>query len=100
MILESRHQAGNAQWVVVGYSSCTCYAEIYYAKEGSFSEPMGLWQKYTMDIAIYGHVHGYERTCPIYYVSLTLCTLSILPNFVDIGLPSALGTKHPALSIK
>ncbi|XP_060669417.1 probable inactive purple acid phosphatase 1 isoform X1 [Ziziphus jujuba] len=52
---------------VLGYSSCICYAE-----EGSFEEPMGreslqkLWQKYKVDIAIYGHVHNYERTCPIY----------------------------------
>lgn len=27
-----------------------------------------LWQKYMVDIAIYGHVHNYERTCPIYQV--------------------------------
>ncbi|KAL5543914.1 hypothetical protein UlMin_007698, partial [Ulmus minor] len=25
-----------------------------------------LWQKYKVDIAIFGHVHNYERTCPIY----------------------------------
>ncbi|KAJ4835784.1 putative inactive purple acid phosphatase 24 [Turnera subulata] len=25
-----------------------------------------LWQKYKVDIAFYGHVHNYERTCPIY----------------------------------
>ncbi|KAJ9568265.1 hypothetical protein OSB04_004231 [Centaurea solstitialis] len=52
---------------VLGYSSSK-----QYAKEGSFEEPMGrehlqkLWQKYKVDIAFYGHVHGYERTCPIY----------------------------------
>ncbi|KAB1217429.1 putative inactive purple acid phosphatase 27 [Morella rubra] len=52
---------------VLGYSSNTWYAE-----EGSFEEPMGreslqkLWQKYRVDIAFYGHVHNYERTCPIY----------------------------------
>ncbi|XP_061347308.1 probable inactive purple acid phosphatase 1 isoform X1 [Gastrolobium bilobum] len=57
---------------VLGYSSCICYAE-----EGSFAEPMGreslqgLWQKYKVDIAIYGHVHNYERTCPIYQ---NICT--------------------------
>ncbi|KAL6186756.1 hypothetical protein ACLB2K_042875 [Fragaria x ananassa] len=57
---------------VLGYSSCISYAE-----EGSFSEPMGreslqkLWQKYKVDIAIYGHVHNYERTCPIYQ---NICT--------------------------
>ncbi|KAJ1386865.1 Purple acid phosphatase-like, N-terminal [Sesbania bispinosa] len=43
-----------------------------YGKEGSFEEPMGreslqkLWQKYKVDIAFYGHVHNYERICPIY----------------------------------
>ncbi|PQQ17382.1 putative inactive purple acid phosphatase 27 [Prunus yedoensis var. nudiflora] len=25
-----------------------------------------LWQKYKVDIAFYGHVHNYERSCPIY----------------------------------
>ncbi|XP_021638176.2 probable inactive purple acid phosphatase 1 isoform X2 [Hevea brasiliensis] len=57
---------------VLGYSSC-----ITYAIEGSFEEPMGreslqkLWQKYKVDIAMYGHVHNYERTCPIYQ---NICT--------------------------
>ncbi|XP_023537346.1 probable inactive purple acid phosphatase 1 isoform X1 [Cucurbita pepo subsp. pepo] len=57
---------------VLGYSSCTFYAE-----QGSSSEPMGreslqsLWQKYKVDLAIYGHVHSYERTCPIYQ---NICT--------------------------
>lgn len=52
---------------VLGYSS-----DKYYGLEGSFEEPMGreslqrLWQKYRVDIAFYGHVHNYERTCPIY----------------------------------
>ncbi|PKA59851.1 putative inactive purple acid phosphatase 1 [Apostasia shenzhenica] len=52
---------------VLGYSSSQFYAE-----EGSFEEPMGreslqeLWQKYKVDIALYGHVHNYERTCPAY----------------------------------
>ncbi|WVZ12343.1 hypothetical protein V8G54_016873 [Vigna mungo] len=52
---------------VLGYSSNS-----WYAMEGSFEEPMGreslqkLWQKYKVDIAFYGHVHNYERTCPIY----------------------------------
>ncbi|XP_031271840.1 probable inactive purple acid phosphatase 27 [Pistacia vera] len=50
---------------VLGYSSS-------YWQQGSFGEPMGreslqkLWQKYKVDIAFYGHVHNYERTCPIY----------------------------------
>ncbi|CAN6549270.1 unnamed protein product [Malus baccata var. baccata] len=57
---------------VLGYSS-----DASYAVEGSFAEPMGreslqkLWQKYKVDIGIYGHVHNYERTCPIYQ---NICT--------------------------
>jgi len=53
----------------LGYSS-----NDWYAKEGSFQEPMGreslqgLWQKYKVDIGFYGHVHNYERVCPIYQV--------------------------------
>ncbi|KAL9433994.1 hypothetical protein AB3S75_028765 [Citrus x aurantiifolia] len=52
---------------VLGYSS-----DYWYGQEGSFEEPMGreslqrLWQKYKVDIAFFGHVHNYERTCPIY----------------------------------
>ncbi|KAF7054938.1 hypothetical protein CFC21_062525, partial [Triticum aestivum] len=52
---------------VLGYSSAT-----FYGAEGTTEEPMGreslqlLWQKYRVDIAMYGHVHGYERTCPVY----------------------------------
>ncbi|XP_061371796.1 probable inactive purple acid phosphatase 27 [Gastrolobium bilobum] len=51
----------------LGYSSNS-----WYGLEGSFEEPMGreslqrLWQKYKVDIAFYGHVHNYERICPIY----------------------------------
>lgn len=54
---------------VLGYSSNS-----WYGLEGSFEEPMGreslqkLWQKYKVDIAFYGHVHNYERICPIYQV--------------------------------
>lgn len=54
---------------VLGYSS-----DKWYGLGGSFEEPMGreslqrLWQKYKVDIAFYGHVHNYERTCPIYQV--------------------------------
>ncbi|XP_015894892.3 probable inactive purple acid phosphatase 1 [Ziziphus jujuba] len=57
---------------VLGYSSGS-----FYVDEGSFGEPMGrdslqkLWQKYKVDIAIYGHVHNYERTCPIYQNTCT-----------------------------
>ena len=56
---------------VLGYSSNDWYAE-----EGAFEEPMGreslqkLWQKYRVDIAFFGHVHNYERTCPIYQVNV------------------------------
>jgi len=52
---------------VLGYSS-----NAWYAGEGSFEEPEGrenlqrLWQKYRVDIAFFGHVHNYERTCPMY----------------------------------
>ncbi len=55
---------------VLGYSSGS-----YYALEGTFAEPMAreslqkLWQKYKVDIAFYGHVHNYERTCPVYEVN-------------------------------
>nr|CAB3478456.1 unnamed protein product [Digitaria exilis] len=54
---------------VLGYSS-----NDWYAMEGSFEEPEGreslqkLWQKYRVDIAFFGHVHNYERTCPVYQV--------------------------------
>ncbi|GJN24269.1 hypothetical protein PR202_gb12002 [Eleusine coracana subsp. coracana] len=52
---------------VLGYSS-----DFFYAQSGLFQEPMGreslqkLWQKYRVDLAFYGHVHNYERTCPVY----------------------------------
>lgn len=51
----------------LGYSS-----NKWFGQEGSFEEPMGrddlqkLWQKYRVDIAFWGHVHNYERTCPVY----------------------------------
>ncbi|KAL9423596.1 hypothetical protein AB3S75_035643 [Citrus x aurantiifolia] len=57
---------------VLGYSS-----DLSYAVEGSFAEPMGreslqkLWQKYKVDIAVFGHVHNYERICPIHQ---NICT--------------------------
>lgn len=63
---------------VLGYSSAEFYAE-----EGSFEEPMGreslqeLWQKYKVDIAFYGHVHSYERTCPVYQVNNGLYIFNI-----------------------
>ncbi|XP_057549586.1 nucleotide pyrophosphatase/phosphodiesterase-like [Amaranthus tricolor] len=51
----------------LGYSSNN-----WFGIEGSFDEPMGrddlqkLWQRYRVDIAFFGHVHNYERTCPVY----------------------------------
>lgn len=66
---------------VLGYSSAT-----FYADTGSFGEPMGreslqkLWQKYKVDIAIYGHAHHYERTCPIYQVCQVLHTMMRLSS--------------------
>jgi hypothetical protein len=63
---------------VLGYSSCA-----YYGLEGTFEEPMGreglqeLWQKYKVDLAVYGHVHNYERTCPVYQVRLGSVTIHI-----------------------
>ncbi|CAM0952208.1 unnamed protein product [Alopecurus aequalis] len=56
----------------LGYSS-----NDFYEQEGSFSEPMGrtlqpLWQKHRVDLAIYGHVHNYERTCPVYENTCTV----------------------------
>ena len=55
---------------VLGYSS-----DKYYGLEGTFAEPMAreslqhLWQKYKVDLAFYGHVHNYERSCPVYEVN-------------------------------
>ncbi|XAR65283.1 Phosphodiesterase I [Bertholletia excelsa] len=57
---------------VLGYSS-----SYWYALHGSTGGPMGrdslqkLWQKYKVDLAIFGHIHNYERTCPIYQ---NMCT--------------------------
>ncbi|RZC17369.1 putative inactive purple acid phosphatase 27 [Glycine soja] len=62
----------------------------WYGKEGSFEEPMGreslqkLWQKYKVEIPFYGHVHNYERMCPIYQYSTveadSLGCLTIVTN--------------------
>ncbi|CAL5017971.1 unnamed protein product [Urochloa decumbens] len=52
---------------VLGYSS-----GFFYGIDGAFAEPTSrqslqkLWQKYRVDMAFYGHVHNYERTCPVY----------------------------------
>ncbi|TQD87185.1 hypothetical protein C1H46_027220 [Malus baccata] len=64
---------------VLGYSSAS-----FYVAEGSFEEPMGreslqkLWQKYKVDLAVYGHVHNYERSCPIYQ---NICTSKEKHNY-------------------
>lgn len=71
-----------AHWVL-GYSSAD-----FYAVEGSFEEPMGreslqkLWQNYKVDIAVYGHVHNYERTCPIYQVYLVTLLCSGVASYL------------------
>jgi acid phosphatase type 7 len=55
---------------VLGYSS-----GFFYGIDGAFAEPTSrqslqkLWQKYRVDMAFYGHVHNYERTCPVYEVA-------------------------------
>jgi predicted phosphodiesterase len=73
----NRGSSSSRIWVL-GYSSAT-----FYGAEGTTEEPMGreslqsLWQKYKVDIAIYGHVHGYERTCPVYEVMLVSSCFSI-----------------------
>lgn len=65
---------------VLGYSSNSSYAE-----QGSFEEPMGesslqkLWQKYRVDLAFWGHVHSYERTCKIYEVNIFVTFLVYFP---------------------
>ncbi|XP_024542153.1 nucleotide pyrophosphatase/phosphodiesterase isoform X2 [Selaginella moellendorffii] len=52
---------------VLGYSSGW-----FYATQGTFAEAMArdtfqkLWQKYKVDLAFYGHLHHYERTCTVY----------------------------------
>jgi hypothetical protein len=54
---------------VLGYSSGPEYQAL-----GTFAEPYArdalqdLWQKYKVNVATYGHVHQYERTCPVYQV--------------------------------
>ncbi|CAM6083490.1 unnamed protein product [Calypogeia fissa] len=64
---------------VLGYSS-----GYDYALEGTFGEPWGrddlqiLWQKYKVDLAFYGHVHNYERTCPVYQVRVSSYSLLLL----------------------
>uniref|UniRef100_A0ACD5Y7S0 Uncharacterized protein n=1 Tax=Avena sativa TaxID=4498 RepID=A0ACD5Y7S0_AVESA len=52
---------------VLGYSS-----GFSYGYNGAFAEPMArqslekLWRRHRVDVAFYGHVHQYERTCPVY----------------------------------
>lgn len=60
-------------WLIFAAHRVLGYSSLYW-EDGSFGEPMGreslqkLWQKYKVDIAFFGHVHNYERTCPIYQV--------------------------------
>ncbi|CAM6126904.1 unnamed protein product [Calypogeia fissa] len=48
-----------------------------YQANGTFAEPKGrdeleeLCQKYKVDVATYGYVHNFERTCPVYNGSAT-----------------------------
>ncbi|CAN7020481.1 hypothetical protein BRARA_F00920 [Brassica rapa] len=64
---------------VLGYSSTSFYAET-----GYFAERLGrvhlekLWKKYKVDVAVYGHAHNYERTCPVYQ---SLCTTYEKANY-------------------
>ncbi|KAF1871010.1 hypothetical protein Lal_00020744 [Lupinus albus] len=60
-------------WLIFSAHRPLAYSSnAWYGMEGSFEEPEGrehlqhLWQKYKVDIAFYGHVHNYERVCPIY----------------------------------
>ena len=63
----------NQPWLIFAAHRVLGYSSSYW-QDGSFGEPMGreslqkLWQKYKVDIAVFGHVHNYERTCPIYQV--------------------------------
>ncbi|KAM3706961.1 hypothetical protein ACJW31_03G189900 [Castanea mollissima] len=38
-----------------------------------------LWQKYKVDIALYGHVHNYGRSCPVYE---NICTSQEKHNYI------------------
>ncbi|KAM7254214.1 hypothetical protein ACFE04_031896 [Oxalis oulophora] len=60
-------------WLIFASHRVLSYSSNYWlGQEGSFEEPMGranlekLWQKYRVDIGFFGHVHNYERICPIY----------------------------------
>ncbi|XP_024929268.3 probable inactive purple acid phosphatase 27 isoform X1 [Ziziphus jujuba] len=61
----------NQPWLIFAAHRVLGYSSTYW-QDGSFGEPMGreslqkLWQKYKVDIAFFGHIHNYERICPIY----------------------------------
>lgn len=63
----------NQPWLIFAAHRVLGYTSSQW-EGGSFGEPMGreslqkLWQKYKVDIAFFGHIHNYERTCPIYQV--------------------------------
>ncbi|KAI4381380.1 hypothetical protein MLD38_007454 [Melastoma candidum] len=81
---------------VLGYSS-----DATYAAEGSFGETMCkdslqklFWQKLKVDFAILGHVHSYERTCPVYQVLVE----EILQRNIDGTVRIAAGGAGASLS--
>ena len=51
---------------VLGYSSGFFF--LHSKSSVSLKSLQKLWQKYRVDLAFYGHVHNYERTCPVYEV--------------------------------
>ncbi|GJX97234.1 nucleotide pyrophosphatase/phosphodiesterase-like protein [Tanacetum coccineum] len=71
---------------VLGYSF-----NAWLANEGSFEEPIGranlqkLWKKYKVDIALYGHVYNYERTCPIYQTLELMDEFRVKPDVITIS---------------
>lgn len=83
---------------VLGYSS-----GYHYALEGTFSEPWGrddlqsLWQKYKVDLAFYGHIHNYERTCPVYQVRAPSYSCIYFPeNYLSFNYSEFLSDSYQA----
>ncbi|BBN00519.1 acid phosphatase type 7 [Marchantia polymorpha subsp. ruderalis] len=70
MATVNRHQQ---PWLIFVSHRVLGYSSGYYgALNGAFGEPWGrddlqiLWQKYRVDLALAGHIHNYERTCPVF----------------------------------